>query len=102
MIDDAVGSVLDALERLELADNTILMFTSDHADLLGDHGMMLKGPFHYQGLIRVLVHLVGPQGQVRAPKAVIGSAARSIWVPRSSTVPASTRSTACKVAACYP
>ena len=53
MIDDAVGTVLDTLDHLGLSDNTILMFTSDHADLLGDHGMVLKGPFHYQGLIRV-------------------------------------------------
>lgn len=29
------------------------MFTSDHGDLMGDHQLMLKGPVHYQGLVRV-------------------------------------------------
>jgi arylsulfatase A-like enzyme len=29
------------------------LFTSDHGDLMGDHGLLLKGPFHYRGLIRV-------------------------------------------------
>ena len=53
MVDDAVGTVLDTLDRLGMSDNTILMFTSDHADLLGDHGLVLKGPFHFQGLVRV-------------------------------------------------
>ena len=33
--------------------DTITIFTSDHGDLMGDHQLMLKGPVHYQGLIRV-------------------------------------------------
>lgn len=53
MIDDAIGSVLATLEQAGLADNTIVAFTSDHGDWMGDHGIMLKGPLHYQGLIRV-------------------------------------------------
>ena len=53
MVDDAVGHILQTLEVTGLADNTIIIFTSDHGDLMGDHGLMLKGPIHYQGLIRV-------------------------------------------------
>jgi arylsulfatase A-like enzyme len=53
MIDDAVGRVLDALSRLDLARNTIVIFTSDHGDYMADHGIMLKAGLHYQGLIRV-------------------------------------------------
>jgi len=53
MIDDAVGDVLDQLEASGLADNTIVIFTSDHGDFLGDHGMILKGPMHYQSTVRV-------------------------------------------------
>jgi arylsulfatase A-like enzyme len=53
MIDDAVGSVLARLEALGLADDTVVVFTSDHGDFLGDHRLMLKGQIHYQGLIRV-------------------------------------------------
>lgn len=53
MIDDAIGRVLAQLETLGLADNTIVIFTSDHGDYMGDHGLMLKLLLHYQGIIRV-------------------------------------------------
>ena len=53
MIDDGVGRILDRLEQLGLAENTVVCFTSDHGDLMGDQQLMLKGPFHFQGLTRV-------------------------------------------------
>ncbi|HEX7008103.1 MAG TPA: sulfatase-like hydrolase/transferase [Alphaproteobacteria bacterium] len=53
MIDDAVGRILARLEALGLADNTVVIFTSDHGDFMGDHQLLLKGPIHLQGLIRV-------------------------------------------------
>lgn len=53
MIDDAVGRILGALERHGLADDTVVIFTSDHGDFMGDHGLLFKHPLHYQGLIRV-------------------------------------------------
>ena len=53
MIDDAVGRILAALRESGLADNTVIVFTSDHGDYMGDHGLMLKGPVHYQGLVRI-------------------------------------------------
>jgi arylsulfatase A-like enzyme len=53
MIDDAVGRVLKSLAELGMAEDTVVIFTSDHGDWMGDHGIMLKGPIHYQGLIRV-------------------------------------------------
>lgn len=53
MIDDAIGQVRCKLEHLGLHDNTVQMFTSDHGELLGNHGLMLKGPLHFQSLIRV-------------------------------------------------
>jgi arylsulfatase A-like enzyme len=52
-IDDAVGQVMAQLKALGLADNTVICFMSDHGDWQGAHGLFLKGPFHYQGLIRV-------------------------------------------------
>ena len=52
MIDDAVGAVLDSLERLGLADDTVVCFLSDHGEYLGDHGLMLKGPMQYQSVVR--------------------------------------------------
>lgn len=53
MIDDAIGRVLAQLEACGLADNTIVIFTTDHGDYMGDHGLMLKLLLHYQGTIRV-------------------------------------------------
>lgn len=53
MIDDAIGRVLKRLEALGLADNTVVIFTSDHGDYMGDHGLMLKLLLHYQSIIRV-------------------------------------------------
>ena len=51
-IDDCVGRVVARLQSLGLADNTIVIFTSDHGDYMGDHQLMLKGPIHYRGLIQ--------------------------------------------------
>ncbi len=53
MIDDAIGRVLKQLDDLGLAEDTVVIFTSDHGDYMGDHGLMLKLLLHYQGLIRV-------------------------------------------------
>ncbi len=53
MVDDQVGRILTALEQLKLNDDTIIVFNSDHGDLMGDHGLVFKGPFHYEGIIRV-------------------------------------------------
>lgn len=53
MIDDAIGRVLKQLDDVGLADNTVVIFTSDHGDYMGDHGLMLKLLLHYQGIIRV-------------------------------------------------
>ena len=52
-VDDAIGRLLQKLEDLGLAENTIVVFTSDHGDLMGDHGLMLKHCFHTEGTIHV-------------------------------------------------
>ncbi|MCG8510892.1 MAG: sulfatase-like hydrolase/transferase [Rhodospirillales bacterium] len=53
MVDDAVGAILSALEQSPFAENTIVVFFSDHGDLMGEHGLLFKGPFHYQPLVRM-------------------------------------------------
>jgi len=45
-IDSWVGKILDALDDLGLADNTIVVFTSDHGEMLGAHGMREKNVFY--------------------------------------------------------
>jgi len=53
MIDDAIGRVLKRLDDLGIAEDTVVIFTSDHGDYMGDHGLMLKLLLHYQGIVRV-------------------------------------------------
>lgn len=58
LIDTQVGRLLDGLERRGMRDNTLIVFMSDHGEMLGDHGMYLKGPYFYEGAVRVplMVH----------------------------------------------
>ncbi len=60
LIDHNVGRILIALEEAGLAKNTIVIYISDHGDWLGDHGLVLKGPMHYDGLLRVPMIMRGP------------------------------------------
>jgi arylsulfatase len=53
LVDDNIGRILRTLDETGLAENTVVLFVSDHGELLGDHGLMTKGPFLYDGLIRV-------------------------------------------------
>lgn len=47
MIDDAVRRILRCLEDLNLTEYTIVCFTPDHGDYMGDHGLMLRLLMHY-------------------------------------------------------
>lgn len=60
LVDHQVGRMLNALNETGLADNTLVAFTSDHGEWLGDHGLILKGPMHYEGLLRVGLIVQGP------------------------------------------
>jgi arylsulfatase A-like enzyme len=53
LLDAAVGRVLDRLDDLGLADNTIVIYTSDHGDMCGSHGMMDKHYCMYDDILRV-------------------------------------------------
>jgi len=60
LIDHSVGRILSALEEQGLADNTYIVYTADHGDWLGDHGLVLKGPMPYEGLLNVRAIVKGP------------------------------------------
>lgn len=60
LIDDQVGRLMNALRETGLDENTIVIYISDHGDWLGDHGLILKGPMHYEGLLRVPMIVRGP------------------------------------------
>ncbi|MCL4760782.1 MAG: sulfatase-like hydrolase/transferase [Burkholderiales bacterium] len=53
MIDDAVGRIMTALKELDLDRSTVVTFVSDHGDFMGDHGLLFKGPLHYQSVVRM-------------------------------------------------
>ena len=60
LADHAIGRILQALADEGLADDTLVLATSDHGDFLGDHGLLLKGPCAYEGLLRVGLLAAGP------------------------------------------
>ncbi len=53
LIDHHIGRILDRLDELGLAEETLIVFTSDHGDYAGNHGFWLKGPIHYDDILRV-------------------------------------------------
>jgi arylsulfatase A-like enzyme len=60
LIDHNVGRILLHLESLGLERNTLVVYSTDHGDWLGDHGLILKGPMAYEGLLRVGLLVRGP------------------------------------------
>jgi arylsulfatase A-like enzyme len=60
LIDHSVGRILSTLRDLGIEDNTLIVYSTDHGDLLGDHGLYLKGPTPYEGLLRVGLIMKGP------------------------------------------
>lgn len=58
-IDDQVGAILDALERRGFMDNTYIVFSSDHGEMLGDHGIYTKS-VPYEGALHVPLIAAGP------------------------------------------
>ena len=65
LIDVQAGRILDALDQSGQRDNTIVIFMSDHGEMLGDHGMYLKGPYFYESAIHVPLIVSWP-GQITA------------------------------------
>ncbi|QEC52399.1 arylsulfatase A-like enzyme [Anseongella ginsenosidimutans] len=53
LIDENIGRLLETLEKTGQLGNTLIIFTSDHGDMLGDHGLVNKGCRFYEGLVRV-------------------------------------------------
>ncbi|MCL1888025.1 MAG: sulfatase-like hydrolase/transferase [Kiritimatiellaeota bacterium] len=72
-IDAEVGRLLDTLDKTGQAENTLVIFTTDHGEMLGDHGLYVKGPALYEGAVHVplIVSMPGviPEG-IRTPALV--------------------------------
>jgi arylsulfatase A-like enzyme len=68
-VDDGIGRILAKLDELGLRENTIVVFTSDHGDFGGEHGMSVKGGVFYDSLVRVPLIVSWPNGGV--PQGVV-------------------------------
>lgn len=65
LIDAQVGRMLEALDRTGQRDNTLVIFMSDHGEMLGDHGLYLKGGYFYEHAVHMPL-IVAWQGRFRA------------------------------------
>jgi len=78
-IDHNVGRMLEALEHRGLAENTLVVYTTDHGEFLGNHGLYLKHPIPYEDLLRIGMVVRGPGVQagqlVREPMSTLDLAA---------------------------
>ena len=81
-IDAEVGRILDALEASGQADDTLVVFTSDHGEMLGDHSTLMKGPMMYEGAVRVPLIVRWPERL--APGRVVDGPVE--WVDLTATV----------------
>ena len=62
-LDRQVGRILAELERRGLSDNTLVLFVSDHGDMIGDYELITKGAYFYDPCTRVPMILRLPEGE---------------------------------------
>jgi len=110
MLDAYIGKILDKLDELGLAQNTLVCFTSDHGDFWGQHGLVAKAIHHYEDLLRVplVVSMPGtiPEGVVSnslqstvdlsqtflsmaglpVPRTMTGVDQKNVWQGRSENI----------------
>lgn len=78
-IDDEVGRLLQTLDDLDLTRDTIVMFTADHGDMLGSHGLEFKGvPYEESARVPLLL---------RYPRAVQGARKSDLLVSNVDLMP---------------
>lgn len=59
-LDHEIGRVLDALEAAGMTEDTLILFTSDHGDMMGDHGLLWKAFYTFRGCINVPFIVAAP------------------------------------------
>ena len=93
VVDEAIGRILEALRDSGMADDTIVVFTSDHGDLLGAHGgLVQKWCNAFDEATRVPLLVAGP-GVARVDGGIsVAARATSTSSPRCWAWPASTSS----------
>ena len=72
LMDEQVGRVIDSVDRLQLANNTVIVFISDHGYHLGAHGLWQKSDL-FEGSCHVPMVIVPPDSQSSAvSKSIVG------------------------------
>ena len=61
LIDDQLRRIVDVLRDTNQLENTIIVYMSDHGELLGDHGLILKGCRFFEGLVHIPMIFSWPQ-----------------------------------------
>ncbi len=79
MADDSLGTVLGALDDAGAAQDTIVIFTSDHGDMCGSHGLRSKGPFVYEEIMHVPCYVRAPG--ITAPGSQSSALATHVDLP---------------------
>ena len=95
LMDKYIGQILDKLDELDLTKDTLVVFTTDHGHFYGHHGLIAKGAFHYEDMVRIpmIASLPGeiPAGKVsnklqsNVDMAPTFLAAAEIDIPRAMT-----------------
>ena len=68
-LDAQMGRIIDYLDEIGVADNTIVIINSDHGHMIGEHGLSHKGPLCYEGTARVPTIVRWP-GRLEAGKRI--------------------------------
>ncbi len=66
-IDEQIGRMLEVLEKRDMLDNTLILFLSDHGDMLGDHHLWRKS-YAYEASARVPMVMRWPSGLISAER----------------------------------
>jgi len=70
-LDKQIGRVLNCLKELDMYDDTIIIFLSDHGDMLGDHSLLIKGGYFFDECTRVPL-IIKPLCSDSCPSVVTG------------------------------
>jgi len=75
LMDKYIGVILENLKQLDLVESTLVVFTSDHGHLFGQHGLYCKGAFHYEDMLRVPLIV---SWRKHVPSGVVSDAMQSL------------------------
>ena len=97
LIDEALGRVLARVAERGWDDDLDVVFTTDHGELQGDFGLLFKGPYHVDALMRLPLvwRPAPPRGRPRR-RWSHGRWAWSTWPRRSAPSPGSSRRSGCR------